>query len=126
MRRPGLAFAFAVPIAILGGLIGLGGAEFRLPVLAGPLRYTARQAVPLNLAVSLVTLVTALVTRAGSLSLHPLAPFLPAVPAVIVGAPIHAVGLPPVPRPPRLAGRPPRRPMRRRLPPRPYPRRRLL
>ena len=32
------------------GLIGLGGAEFRLPVLAGPLGYAARKAVPLNLA----------------------------------------------------------------------------
>lgn len=32
-----LAFAFAVPIAVLGGQIGLGGAEFRLPVLVGPL-----------------------------------------------------------------------------------------
>ena len=34
--RPGFAFLTAVPIAVLGGLIGLGGAEFRLPVLAGP------------------------------------------------------------------------------------------
>ena len=90
VRRPGLAFAFAVPIAILGGLIGLGGAEFRLPVLSGPLRYSARQAVPLNLAVSLVTLITALVTRAGSLSLEPLAPYLPAVGAMIVGAAVTA------------------------------------
>ncbi len=46
-----LAFGFAIPIAILGGLIGLGGAEFRLPVLVGPLGYRALpQAVPLNLA----------------------------------------------------------------------------
>jgi hypothetical protein len=30
-----IAFLSAIPIAILGGLIGLGGAEFRLPVLAG-------------------------------------------------------------------------------------------
>ena len=46
--RRGSLFAFlvAIPIALLGGLIGLGGAEFRLPVPAGPLRYAARQAVP--------------------------------------------------------------------------------
>lgn len=50
----------AVPIGLLGGLIDLDGAEFRLPVLAGPLRYPARQAVPLNLAGSLITVVTAL------------------------------------------------------------------
>lgn len=29
---------------MLGGLIGLGGAEFRLPVLAGPLRYAQKGA----------------------------------------------------------------------------------
>jgi len=32
----GRAFGFGVPIGALGGLIGLGGAEFRLPVLTGP------------------------------------------------------------------------------------------
>jgi uncharacterized protein len=57
--RSRIGFIFAIPIAILGGLIGLGGAEFRLPVLGGPLRYTARQSVPLNLSVSLCTIVAA-------------------------------------------------------------------
>lgn len=37
-----VVFVFAVPIAILGGLIGLGGAEFRLPVLAGSLNWVGR------------------------------------------------------------------------------------
>lgn len=50
IRRPPFAFLAAIPIALLGGLIGLGGAEFRLPVLAGPLRYAAKQAVPVDLA----------------------------------------------------------------------------
>ena len=63
-RRPLFAFLAAIPIAVLGGLIGHGGAEFRLPVLAGPLRYAARQAVPLNLAISLITLATSRVSRA--------------------------------------------------------------
>jgi uncharacterized membrane protein YfcA len=89
-RRPGLAFLYAVPIGLLGGLIGLGGAEFRLPVLAGPLRYSARQAVPLNLAISLVTLAVALVTRARTLSFAALIPFLPAIGALIVGVVITA------------------------------------
>jgi hypothetical protein len=40
-------FASTVPIAILGGLIGLGGAEFR-PVLVGPLKHAARQAAALT------------------------------------------------------------------------------
>lgn len=66
------AFVIAVPIAVLGGLIGLGGAEFRLPVLVGMLRYTAKQAVPLNLAVSLVTVTTSLVIRTNTLPLEAL------------------------------------------------------
>lgn len=89
-RRPGLAFLYAVPIGLLGGLIGLGGAEFRLPVLAGPLRYSARQAVPLNLAISLVTLAVALVTRGRMLSFASLIPFLPVICALITGAVVTA------------------------------------
>jgi len=91
-RRSLLAFAYAVPIATLGGLIGLGGAEFRLPVLAGPLRYAVRQAVPLNLSVSIITIVASLLIRSRSLSLAPVAPFTPAVLALIAGAVVAAVG----------------------------------
>jgi len=90
-RRPALAFIFAVPIAVLGGLIGLGGAEFRLPVLVGPLRYAARQAVPLNLAVSMVTICASLAIRSRSLSFDPVEPFLPAVIGLISGAVVTAV-----------------------------------
>ncbi len=84
------AFLVAIPIGLLGGLIGLGGAEFRLPVLAGPLRYAARQAVPLNLAISLVTLGTALVSRVGSMDLTALGDLEPAIVAMIAGALITA------------------------------------
>jgi uncharacterized protein len=89
-RRPGLALLYAVPIGLLGGLMGLGGAEFRLPVLADPLRYSARQAVPLNLAISLVTLAVALLTRGRTLSFASLIPLLPAIGALITGAVITA------------------------------------
>jgi uncharacterized membrane protein YfcA len=85
-----VALLYAAPIGLLGGLIGLGGAEFRLPVLAGPLRYSARQAVPLNLAISLVTLAVALVTRGRTLSFASLIPFLPAIGALIAGAVVTA------------------------------------
>lgn len=85
-RRPALAFAFAVPIAVLGGLIGLGGAEFRLPLLAGPLRYAAKQAVPLNLAVSLITVVTSLLIRANTLPLGAMSALYAPIGALIVGA----------------------------------------
>jgi uncharacterized membrane protein YfcA len=85
------AFGFAVPIAVLGGLIGLGGAEFRLPVLAGSLGYATRQAVPLNLAVSLVTVIASLAIRSQTLSLSAVALFTPAVLALIAGAVVAAI-----------------------------------
>jgi uncharacterized membrane protein YfcA len=85
------AFGLAVPIALLGGLIGLGGAEFRLPVLAGPLRYSVRHAVPLNLAVSIITIAASLTIRSRSLSLAPVVLFAPAVLALISGAVLAAV-----------------------------------
>jgi uncharacterized protein len=90
LQRISIAFCYAVPISLLGGLMGLGGAEFRLPVLAGPLGYVARQAVPLNLAVSLVTLAASLVTRARTLSLETISPVLPAALGLIAGAVVTA------------------------------------
>ena len=35
-----LAFLYGAPIGALGGLIGLGGAEFRLPVLKAVFNYS--------------------------------------------------------------------------------------
>jgi uncharacterized protein len=85
-RSPVAALLYGAPIGLLGGLIGLGGAEFRLPVLAGVFGYAARRAVALNLAISLVTVVSALLIRGGSLSLDPLVALLPVVFAMIAGA----------------------------------------
>jgi uncharacterized protein len=83
---PVAALLYGAPIGLLGGLIGLGGAEFRLPVLAGVFGYAARRAVALNLAISLVTVVSALLIRGGTLSLTPLLGLLPIAVAMIVGA----------------------------------------
>jgi uncharacterized protein len=85
-RSPVAALLYGAPIGLLGGLIGLGGAEFRLPVLAGVFGYTARRAVALNLAISLVTVVSALLIRGGTLSLVPLLDLLPVVATMIAGA----------------------------------------
>src|SRR5215208_2134773 len=85
-RSPVAALLYSAPIGLLGGLIGLGGAEFRLPVLAGVFGYAARRAVALNLAISLITVVSALLIRGGTLSLAPLLGLLPVVLAMIVGA----------------------------------------
>ncbi|HXF66468.1 MAG TPA: sulfite exporter TauE/SafE family protein [Burkholderiales bacterium] len=57
------AFLLAVPIGGLAGLIGLGGGEFRLPVLTQAIGFRAREAIPLNLLISFATLAFALVTR---------------------------------------------------------------
>lgn len=65
LRRPGLAFAAGAVIGVLGGLIGLGGAEFRLPVLIAFFALAAHQAVRINLLVSLVTLAASAVARFG-------------------------------------------------------------
>src|SRR5215207_10221206 len=89
-RRPWLSVLYGTPIGILGGLIGLGGAEFRLPVLVGPLGYEARQAVPLNLAVSLITLLASLLIRSRTLTLESVAPFSDAILSLIAGAMVTA------------------------------------
>jgi uncharacterized protein len=85
-RSPLAVLLYGAPIGLLGGLIGLGGAEFRLPVLAGVFGYAARRAVALNVAISLITVVSALVIRGGTLSFAPLLGLLPVVVAMIVGA----------------------------------------
>lgn len=58
------AFGGGAGIGALGGLIGLGGAEFRLPLLIGAFRFVALEAVILNKAMSLVVVASALPFRA--------------------------------------------------------------
>lgn len=58
------AFAGGGVIGALGGMIGLGGAEFRLPLLIGAFGFPALEAVILNKAMSLVVVATALPFRA--------------------------------------------------------------
>lgn len=59
----------------LGGLIGLGGAEFRLPLLIGVFGFLALQAVILNKAMSLIVVLTALPARLISVPYSDLAPY---------------------------------------------------
>jgi uncharacterized protein len=79
------AFGWSVPIGGLAGLVGLGGGEFRLPVLMYVVGYPARTAVPLNLAVSLITLTFALVVRSKAVSVAALVPYLNEVAGLAVG-----------------------------------------
>jgi uncharacterized membrane protein YfcA len=62
-QNPVAAFSGGAAIGTLGGLIGLGGAEFRLPLLIGLFRFVALEAVILNKAMSLVVVATALPFR---------------------------------------------------------------
>ena len=63
-RSTPAAFGGGAVIGAFGGLIGLGGAEFRLPLLIGAFRFAALQAVILNKAMSLVVVASALPFRA--------------------------------------------------------------
>lgn len=59
-RQHSLAVVFLAGaiIGVLGGMIGLGGAEFRLPLLIGVFGFAALQSIIMNKAMSLVVVIT--------------------------------------------------------------------
>ena len=65
-RNRFLVLLCGAAIGLLGGLIGLGGAEFRLPLLIGIFGFVALEAVIINKAMSLVVVAAALPFRAAS------------------------------------------------------------
>jgi len=65
IRRPIAAALAGAAVAVLGGLIGLGGAEFRLPILITMFALYANCAVKINLLISLATLAMSAVSRLG-------------------------------------------------------------
>lgn len=71
---------------MLGGLIGLGGAEFRLPVLIGFFRFAALEAVILNKAMSLVVVASALPFRAHAVPLADVASQWPVIANLLAGS----------------------------------------
>ena len=70
------AFVTGAAVGVLGGMIGLGGAEFRLPLLIGLFGFLALQAVIVNKAMSLAVVVTALPARLVAVPLHRASPAL--------------------------------------------------
>ncbi len=88
--RPLRAMLYGAPIGTLGGLIGLGGAEFRLPVLKAAFGYPTHRAVALNLAVSLLTLLGALAIRVRVAPAAPLVPLVPVLVTLIAGSIVGA------------------------------------
>lgn len=61
------AFSTGAVIGVLGGLIGLGGAEFRLPILVGVFLFPTLQAVIINKLMSLVVVASAIPFRSTSI-----------------------------------------------------------
>ncbi|NKM01278.1 sulfite exporter TauE/SafE family protein [Rhizobium leguminosarum] len=80
-----VAFAGGGIIGALGGLIGLGGAEFRLPLLIGLFNFAALEAVILNKAMSLVVVATALPFRAAIVPFSTIAENWPIVVNLLAG-----------------------------------------
>lgn len=92
MTRPRQAFAFigGAAIGALGGLIGLGGAEFRLPLLIGPFRFRALEAVIVNKAMSLIVVATALPFRGASVPFAAVASNWPIILNLLAGSLVGA------------------------------------
>jgi uncharacterized membrane protein YfcA len=84
------AFGWSVPIGGLAGLIGLGGGEFRLPVLMHVVGFDPRSAVPINLMISLVTLLFALLARGTTVSILSVEPYWPEIAGLIGGGLLSA------------------------------------
>jgi uncharacterized protein len=80
------AFGSGAIIGVLGGLIGLGGAEFRLPLLIGAFRFAALQAVILNKAMSLIVVASALPFRAAVVPFAAVAASWPIIVNLLAGS----------------------------------------
>ncbi|HGN2118219.1 TPA: TSUP family transporter [Pseudomonas aeruginosa] len=84
------AFGAGAGVGLLGGLIGLGGAEFRLPLLIGLFRFHALEAVILNKAISLMVVAAALPIRSFSVPLNEVLAWWPAILNLLAGSLIGA------------------------------------
>ena len=84
------AFGSGAAIGALGGLIGLGGAEFRLPLLIGMFGFGPLEAVILNKAMSLIVVASALPFRARTVPLAEIAAHWPVVANLLVGSLVGA------------------------------------
>ena len=84
------AFLAGTVIGCLGGMIGLGGAEFRLPLLIGLFSFPALEAVILNKTMSLVVVATALPFRAGTIPFSAIAEQLHIVANLLAGSLVGA------------------------------------
>lgn len=82
---PGV-FAVGAAVGVLGGMIGLGGAEFRLPLLIGLFGFAALSAVILNKAMSLVVVLAALPARLAAVPASEVAAHWPVAVNLLAGS----------------------------------------
>ncbi|MFJ8535460.1 sulfite exporter TauE/SafE family protein [Streptomyces sp. NPDC093591] len=81
-----VVFGAGAAIGMLGGMIGLGGAEFRLPLLISLFGFAALSAVILNKAMSLVVVITALPARLTAVSASEVAGHWPVAVNLLAGS----------------------------------------
>jgi uncharacterized membrane protein YfcA len=90
VRKPITALWMGAIVGGLGGLIGLGGAEFRLPLLIGVFDLYPHRAVRINLLISLATLLAAAVSRFGLTGIAPSSELVPVIVAMAAGGVLAA------------------------------------
>ena len=90
IRRPMAAALAGAAVAVLGGLIGLGGAEFRLPLLIAVFAVFPHRAIRINLLISLATLAISAVVRLGVLQSTNVAAFTTDILGMMLGGIIAA------------------------------------
>ena len=90
VRRPLAAFLAGAAVAVLGGLIGLGGAEFRLPLLIAMFELYPHRAIRINLLISLATLAVSAIARLTFTTAANISDFTVEIVAMIAGGVIAA------------------------------------
>jgi uncharacterized protein len=90
IRRPLAAASAGAAVAILGGLIGLGGAEFRLPLLIAVFALFPHRAIRINLLISLVTLAMSAVSRLSFLHATGVSDYKVEISGILVGGIVAA------------------------------------
>ena len=85
-RSSAAGFVGGAVVGLLGGLVGLGGAEFRLPLLLGVFGFAALSAVIVNKAMSLVVVVAALPARMSAVPISNVGDHWGAVANLLVGS----------------------------------------
>jgi uncharacterized membrane protein YfcA len=90
IKKPIAAFGAGAAVAILGGLIGLGGGEFRLPILITVFALYSHRAVRINLLISFSVLAFSAVSRYGFTGAAQISSFQHIIFAMIVGGMVSA------------------------------------